>query len=192
MVELLEVLDKNGKPTGVTKTKGEILRDGNWRKVVHIWLVDDQGNLLIQQRASKGGILDNQWDVTVGGGVSSGETSLHAAKRELKEELGLDFPESKLQFLDTYKMPPKKVDENRVMKDFSDTFSVRVHKIDLNTLKLEPREVQSVDVISLKELSNKLKDPVFYANWVQHGQGYYQEVIGKILATLDLRFGVFV
>ncbi len=184
MVELLDVLDENGNPTGRAKTKAEALTAGDWRKVVHIWLVDNDGNLLIQQRAKKGGIFDDMWDVSVGGGVSSGEPSLHAAKRELQEELGLDLPEDKFQFLGTWKMPPKQVDEDRVMKDFSDTFLVRVPKIDLSALKLAPREVQAVDVISLSELSDRIQDPAFYKNWVQHSQTYYHEVIVTILKII--------
>ncbi|HSW80699.1 MAG TPA: NUDIX domain-containing protein [Candidatus Saccharimonadales bacterium] len=183
MAELLEVIDENGNPTGVAKTKAEILTAGDWRKVIHIWLVDDDSNLLIQRRAKKGGIFDDMWDVTVGGGVSYGEQSLHAAKRELQEELGLELPEEDFQLLGTWKMPPKTVDENREMKDFSDTYLVHVPKIDPAKLKLAPREVQKVDVISLKDLAMKIQDNEIYKKWVQHGREYYLGVSEKIFSN---------
>lgn len=180
MVELLDVLDDQGRPTGQTKTKAEILRGGDWRRVVHIWVVDDRDRLLIQQRAAGRGIFDNLWDVSVGGGVQAGEPSVEAARRELREELGLDLPISRFQLLGTWKIQPKPVASKGVMKDFSDTFLVRVASIDRSTLNLQPDEVQATDLMDLSELYERIQDPDFYANWVQHGPAYYRGVIVKI------------
>jgi isopentenyldiphosphate isomerase len=180
MIELLDVLDEAGHPTGQTKTKAEILRDGNWRKVIHVWIVDDKEQLLIQQRAHGRGIFDDLWDVSVGGGVSAGEPSLEAARRELDEELGIDLPANRFQLLDTWKIPPKRVDDQRFMKDFSDTFLVRIPAIDLDSLKLAPREVQAAATIELAEFDERIQDAAFAAKWVPHGRVYYREVISKI------------
>ena len=90
--DYLDILDENGRLTGEVKTKEEILSNGSWRKVVHVWIVDKRGRLLVQQRASGRGIFDNLWDVSVGGGAKTGEPVLEAARREVKEELGLDLP----------------------------------------------------------------------------------------------------
>lgn len=179
--EQLDVLSEDGKPTGQTKTKAEILRSGDWRRVVHIWVVDDEQQLLIQQRADKKGIFDNRWDVSVGGGVRAGEASVVAAQRELAEELGLDLPSDQFQLLGTWKVQPKLVPGKGVMKDFSDTFLVRVPAISDLALTLQPDEVQATDVIKLTDLVEKLKGPAFYAKWVQHGHAYYSEVTAKIL-----------
>ncbi len=181
MTELLDVLDESGNLTGETKTKNEIMQAGDWRRVIHVWVVDDNRQLLIQQRASGRGIFDGQWDVSVGGGVRAGEANVRAAQRETGEELGLRLPEGSFVLLGTWKIPPKTVDATRIMKDFSDTFLVRVPKIELSKIAMEPDEVQAVDTIALKELAKNIQEKAFYADWVQHGQAYYQEVIAKIL-----------
>jgi isopentenyl-diphosphate delta-isomerase len=49
--ELIDVLDRNGQPTGKQKTKLQIFNDGDYRNVVHVWIVNSNGQLLIQQRA---------------------------------------------------------------------------------------------------------------------------------------------
>jgi isopentenyl-diphosphate Delta-isomerase len=180
MAELLDVLDEQGNATGRTKTKDAILRDGDWRRVVHIWVVDDHDQLLIQQRAVGRGIFDSLWDVSVGGGVRAGEPSIEAARRELQEELGLDAAIDRFTLLGTWKLPPKPVDEHRVMKDFSDTFLVRLPAIDKTALHLEPKEVQAVDTLGLAELYGQIESSAFYARWVQHGPAYYREVIDAI------------
>jgi isopentenyl-diphosphate Delta-isomerase len=187
MTELFEALDESGQPTGLNKTKLKIIRDRDWRKVIHIWLIDNSGNLLIQQRAHGRGIFDDLWDVSVGGGVSAGEQTLRAAKRELKEELGLDLPESAFHLIGIWKMDAKPVRGIGVMNDFSYTYVVKIPKIVLDELKLAPREVQAVDIISVKDLSKRLNDPKFYAEWVPHGQAYYQEESAKLLANLNRR-----
>ena len=82
--ELFEALDKNGKPTGQRKTKLQIIEDGDWRDVVHVWIVDSQNNMIAQQRAYKG-LWDGLWDVSLGGGIASGESPSSAGVRELEE-----------------------------------------------------------------------------------------------------------
>lgn len=184
MTEQLDVLDDSGRPTGWTKSKAEIMLHGDWRKVVHIWIVDDEARLLIQQRAQRGGIFDDLWDVSVGGGVRTGEPSSRAAQRELREELGLRLPAGDFRLLGTWKIPPKTVDDRRLMKDFSDTFLVRVHSVDMDKLTLQRSEVQAVDLISLDELLRRVQDPEIYKGWVPHGAAYYLEVAASIRALM--------
>ena len=182
--ELLDVLDETGQPTGRTKTKAEIIRDGDWRKVVHIWIVDNQQQLLVQQRAAGRGIFDNLWDVSVGGGVATGEPSQTAAQREVNEELGLELPIGQFLLLGTWKLLPKTVLGKGVMRDFSDTFLVRLAAIDVAVLQPAPEEVQATDTVSLNELQHKVQDPEQYANWVQHGPMYYREVSSMIMEQM--------
>jgi isopentenyl-diphosphate delta-isomerase len=185
MSELLDVLDSAGQPTGQTKTKDEILRNGDWRRAVHIWIVGDDQRLLVQQRAEGRGIFDGFWDISVGGGVRAGEPSLLAAQREVGEELGLNVTESAFIFLGTWKLPPKPLDANRQMNDFSDTYLLRVPNIELGKLILQAEEVQAVDVLPLTEFERNLQDRDLYADWVQHGESYYHEVIAKIFASMS-------
>ena len=58
------------------------------RMAVFIMIRDDQGRLLLQQRANTG-YMDGYYDFACSGHVDEGETIIEAAVRELKEEIGI-------------------------------------------------------------------------------------------------------
>lgn len=74
---------------GQTVERGKRLPNGTFHPVVHAWIRDERGYYLISQRcATKSNPL--RWEPT-GGSVLAGETTLQAALREVKEELGIDL-----------------------------------------------------------------------------------------------------
>ena len=88
-MELWDLRDEQGNPTGETMVRGEHLRPGQYHLVVHIWVSDSRGRLLIQQRSREKAVWPEAWDVSAAGGVDAGETSRQAAEREFREELGV-------------------------------------------------------------------------------------------------------
>ena len=96
-MELLDVLDKNGKPTGKVKPRSEIHRDGDWHRAAHVWIMNSKSELLIQKRAATRKYHPNRWSVSVGGHVSENENSRTSVAREVKEELGLHCLPSELE-----------------------------------------------------------------------------------------------
>jgi len=86
--ELWDVLDAQGRPTGRVINRGQRLADGEYHRVVHIWIADETGRFLIQKRSPSVEWMPGMWAGT-GGSVVCGERSLDAAMRELHEELGL-------------------------------------------------------------------------------------------------------
>lgn len=88
MKELLDLVDRHGKPLNLTITKGEAApQDAYWR-VCDAWFVDAQGRLLLQKRADAHTRFPGMWSCT-GGAVRSGETLAQGCIRECQEELGL-------------------------------------------------------------------------------------------------------
>jgi len=59
--------------------------------VVHLHLIDAEGNFLLQKRSRKKSIQPGKWDTAVGGHVLWGETTPDTLKRESLEEIGF-FP----------------------------------------------------------------------------------------------------
>jgi isopentenyl-diphosphate Delta-isomerase len=51
MKELLEIYLKNGKPTGESEEREIIHEKGIWHKVIHIWVINKKGQLLLQKRS---------------------------------------------------------------------------------------------------------------------------------------------
>ena len=58
--------------------------------VVHLHIIDRDGNLYLQKRSMRKKRLPGYWDTAVGGHVSYGETLQEALYREAFEELGLE------------------------------------------------------------------------------------------------------
>ena len=90
-MELIDLYDRERRPLGKTIVRGETLPEGTYRIVVHVIIIDNDGRMLIQRRHPEKDSWPGAWDVTVGGWVDSGETSLQAGERELMEELGINL-----------------------------------------------------------------------------------------------------
>ena len=88
MGEIWDIYDKEGNKTGRTIVRGEELKEGDYHLVVHIWIMNDNKEFLIQRRAADLELLPNIWAAT-GGAAIQGEDSLTAAIREVEEELGI-------------------------------------------------------------------------------------------------------
>lgn len=100
--ELFDVLDANGQPTGVVKTRGEVHRDGDWHAALHIWVggvgADGETFALFQRRSLTKDTWAGYLDTTVGGHLRSGET-LEETVREANEEIGLEVALADLTFV---------------------------------------------------------------------------------------------
>jgi len=90
--ELLPIVDISGNVLG--KEKRGICHNGSkiLHPVVHLHVINNQGELYLQKRPSWKTIQPSKWDTAVGGHVSYGEDLLTSLKREVKEEIGIsDF-----------------------------------------------------------------------------------------------------
>ncbi len=87
--EIWDLYNSKKQLTGRTMKRGEEIPAGLYHLAVHIWPVNRKGEFLIQKRSATVQWKPNIWAVT-GGSAVSGEDSLTAARRELREELGYD------------------------------------------------------------------------------------------------------
>lgn len=86
-MEIWDLYDENKKKIGKTHVRGVPLPEGCYHLVVHIWIQNDKGEILLSKRHPQKS-WGNYWECT-GGSVLTGETSLEGALRETAEELGL-------------------------------------------------------------------------------------------------------
>lgn len=140
-MEIVDLYDNYRRPTGETIVRGTPVPKGSYRSVIHICVFNSAGELLIQQRTDDARSFANLWDVSVGGGVSSGETPQLAATREISEELGLEYDFSQA-------VPALTV---TFSEGFDDFFIIQ-KDVKLEDLKLQPEEVQAVRWANLAEV----------------------------------------
>lgn len=157
-MEIWDVLDKSGKRTGKTVVRGKRgLSKGEYHLVVHIWIFDRQGNILIQRRSDDRPLMPGEWAAT-GGSALSNESSRHAASRELFEELGIRLQRSRLKLI------------KRMLRRFSitDIWAARCD-VDISELKLQKEEVAEAKWVTPDELRLMIKNGDFH----NYGRDYF-------------------
>ena len=160
-MEVWDILDKNGNPTGKTVVRGKRgLSKGEYHLVVHIWVIDKNGNFLIQRRSDDRPLMPGEWAAT-GGSAFSNESSRHAAKRELCEELGIDLDSGRFTLA------------KRMLRRFSitDIWAVR-YDADISKLVLQSDEVSQVKWVSPMQLRRMIKNGEFH----NYGKDYFDLV----------------
>lgn len=158
--EYLDVLDERGNKTGKIKPRDEVHRDGDWHKTVHIWVFNNNGELLLQRRCPTKDSNPNMLDISVAGHLSAGDDSIAGAIRELKEELNLDVKPEELKYIKTLKKGSKYT-ETFINNSFNDIYLLKTNKV-IDDMKFQEEEISEIFFISYKEfkemIQNKAKD----------------------------------
>ena len=87
--ELLDVINEQDRVID-HKPRAVIHKLGLWHRGVHVFLFTQDGKLLVQKRSADRSTAPSMLDCSVSEHVKAGEGYLDAAKRGLKEELGLE------------------------------------------------------------------------------------------------------
>lgn len=149
-METWDILDENGSITGRTILRGKDLKVGEYHLVVHIWIINSKGEVLIQRRPEHLEFAPGVW-ATTGGSAIVGEDSITAACREVKEELGIKISKNSM-------LPPLKIKRKN---DFTDIWVVK-QDIELIEMKLQKEEVEDVKWVNKQELKEMILDGSFY------------------------------
>jgi mutator protein MutT len=91
MQEFLDVVDESNEVVGAAPID-EIYSKRLNHRIVHVLIFNDKGEIFMQQRSAKKTFCPGHWVTSAGGHVQKGETYEQAAKREMKEELGINVP----------------------------------------------------------------------------------------------------
>lgn len=177
--EYFDILDKDGKKIGQVCPRSVVHQNGYYHATVHVWVVNQSGNILLQKRSAQKDTHPGLWDISCAGHLSDGDTALDAAVRELYEELGIviDTP-SRFQFL--FRIFKSYISLDQLIKDyeFSDVFILQV--ADTEMIRFCPEEISEVKYVSPEAFKKMVytTDP----DLVPHDEEY-----GKILDHLNSR-----
>jgi len=151
-MELWDIYDENREKTGRTHERGIPVIEGDYHLVVHVWIVNDSGEFLIQKRQPWKEGWPNMWDGSAAGSVVAGETSKSAALRETKEELGVDLDMRKAEILFTIKFS----------SGFEDIWLVR-QNVDVRGIKLQYEEVADAKWAGEEQIKQMISNGEFIA-----------------------------
>jgi len=155
-MELMDLLDAEGNPTGRTLRRGRPVPPGLYYNYVQIFVCNEHGQLLVQKRSWKKRTQPGVWAVTCGV-VSAGESSRDTAHRELLEEVGLDIPAEAFRSLGRIRMPRAFLD---LWAGYTET--------PVSQMQLQPEEVSAVRYVSARAFidiaapDRGRKHPVYY------------------------------
>ncbi|GIU84714.1 MAG: hypothetical protein KatS3mg008_1489 [Acidimicrobiales bacterium] len=89
--ELVEVVDGEGRVLDIVPRR--LMRERNLRhRTVFVVLIDSRGRLVVHRRADWKDVWPGHWDVAFGGVCLVDEPWIEAARRELREEVGVTAP----------------------------------------------------------------------------------------------------
>ncbi|MBU1085201.1 NUDIX domain-containing protein [Patescibacteria group bacterium] len=147
-LELFYWVDKNDKVLGSVK-RGRAHQN---REIIHrsvfIVVIDLKNRILLQKRSKYKNMLPEYWTVSASGHVTYGESYKQAAKKEIKEELGIDLD---------LRLIGKKLFDTGIEQEYSVIYKAQFKKGEVKFDKTEISEVKWVKIKNLREFVKKNK-----------------------------------
>lgn len=152
-MESFDVLNEYGEFTGKIATREECHKNGYWHRAVYAFIIDNNGNVLLQKRSANKKLWPNMWDVTVGGHVDSGEFGRQALIRETKEELGIEISDEDIKYL----VGSTSINEQGdiINKHYNECYLI-TKNIDVSNVVIQKEEVSDVKYFSREELIKRI------------------------------------
>lgn len=149
-MENWDLYDENRQLLNETMTRGNEVPANRYHLVIHVCIINKQGQLLIQKRRDDKQGWPGKWDFSAGGSAVQGDTNRDAAERETYEELGLQLdltnrrPHFTINFDDGY-----------------DDFFIVHQDINIEKLSFPTEEVQEVKWVTKHELLDMIEEGLF-------------------------------
>ena len=180
MIELIDVWDNNGFPTGKNCTKQFAHNNGIYHPTVHVWFYTDKPKILMQKRGSNKQTFPNFWDVSVAGHLFSGETILQGALREVKEEIGLTILKNDLELL-TVRKNVNKFSSGIIDCEFQHVFLAKL-TTEIDNLIIQKEEVNAIRLFSFDEITECQKHHNSNYKIVPADMSYYSYIM-KVISS---------
>ena len=154
--EYFDVLDENGNKTGEIKLRTEVHRDGDWHKAVHIWVLNNKREILLQRRCTNKDSFPNMLDTSCAGHLSAGDDALQGALRELEEELDFKIEKEELKYIDSLKLE-QTYGSDFINNEFNDIFYVLTDK-DINDFHFQEEEISEIMFVPYEKFREMVKN----------------------------------
>ena len=178
-MELLDVFDENNKYLGYALDRLKVHEENLWHHHVSAWIMNYNGEVLLQQRALDKKKNPGKWAKT-GGHVDAGETCEEAIKREVYEEVGLKLNDSEIKNIEIF----KSTNPNENYFAYGYIFFTNNKEEDFI---LQKEEVNAVKYHSIEELEGIRKQDnknYTFCNWDEEGFNRQINLLKKYRETI--------
>jgi len=179
-MEYIDIVDSENNNINKIEERTIVHRDGLWHREVTAWIINENGEILIQKRVATKKQSPNRWGCTCGH-VIAGESVEDGMMREVKEELGFDVLKEDLKLLKITKFS-KKYSETQNNNYYEYSFLIKTNK-KIEELKPNKEEVSEVRYITIEEFEEKIKNnDGFLAEMLYEHD--YNKVVNEILVSI--------
>lgn len=151
--EVVDVVDENGVVISQA-TRNEVYEKGLLHPAVNIILINQKGQIYIQQRSAKKSAFPLYWDISAAEHLKSGENYQEGAYRGLREELSIKTPLKLLR--------PKHIQKSQFVK--KGQLIKEYELVELyggvwsQNIQFDPEEISAGKFVLLKELKEMLEN----------------------------------
>lgn len=150
-MEMLDVFDEFNNSLNYSKSRDEVHQEKLWHRHVSAWIMNYNGEVLLQKRSAIKKKNPNLWSKT-GGHVDAGEDVDSAIKREVFEEIGLKI--DNYEFINLFKNDKEKE------KYYAYGYIVFTN-LKEDEFILQKEEVDSVKYYTIEEMIKNKNNPEY-------------------------------
>ena len=170
MEELVDILTETGVIVGKSIKKLDAHKLNVCHGISAVGLINLEGKLLIQKRASTKKIEPSKWDLSSAGHIDLNETPKEAAIREIYEELGINVGIEELELVDTY-LCKFKIDEQNQINHFTYLFVVK------KDIKIEEIVIQKLEVSDIEFIDKEKFQEYLIQNKMVNGMNFCKKIL---------------
>lgn len=152
----VDVVDAENRTTGLRLPMEWAADRGLWHRGVHVVVQTTDGKFVVGKRSSTIVFAPGMLEISLGGGIDTGETPLKAAQRETHEELGLHVPEKHFKPLFLYRINSFHPHYNKRTRGHVYAYAVKV-PLHSKQLKPQPNEVAELRLLTKRQVQRMLR-----------------------------------
>lgn len=165
-MEMLDIVDADGNPTGRTVDRVTAHREGIPHRTAHLWLVRRSPcgvlQILLQKRAAQKDSFPGCYDISSAGHIPAGSDILESALRELREELGVEARPEELRYLGKRHIHTESVFHGAPFLNDQVSFVYWMEcPLDESSFRTQPSEVESVRWMGLEDCIRGVREHAF-------------------------------
>lgn len=176
-MEQVDIYNNKHEKLNYTKGRKE-LEIGEYRLSCFVWIINENKQILIQQRLATAKKCPNMWE-TASGGAKAGESNIDGAITEVYEELGIKLQKDQIKYIGCFVR----------FNDYVEIF-VTESNIKLEDVKMQEDEVQNVKWVEVSEYEEMIKNGTAVETSFYIFKEYFNKYYKKHIEKKDGKIGI--